>query len=183
MRLELMPADTLPQLKLIEDGELDGGFAYPVGGVPVNLASQPVRSGNVVIAFPSGWSNRIATEFSLSDFAAFPFVGFPREDCPAHYDRILAVCNAAGFSPHFVQQGHTESSILSLVSAGIGVAIVNDANVARPPALVRFARVRDLSVPLDLHFVYRSDNLNPALGVFIDTLKTCLASRASSDPD
>jgi hypothetical protein len=42
---------------------------------------------------------------------------------------------------------------------------------------VRFAQVRDLSVPLDLHFVYRSDNRNPALRVFIDGLQTCLASR------
>ena len=183
MRLELMPTDTPRQLKLIEDGELDGGFAYPVGGIAATLAAEPVRSGNVIVAFPSAWSDRVSTGASLRDFAAFPFVGFPREDYPAHYDRILAVCNAAGLSPRFVQQGHTESSVLSLVSAGIGVAIVNDANVARPPALVRFARVRDLSAPLDLHFVYRSDNLNPALPVFIDRLKTCLASGTFADRD
>ena len=183
MRLELMPADTLRQFKLIEDGELDGGFAYPIGGIPGTMAAQPVRSGNVVMAFPSGWSDRIASESSLRDFAAFPFVCFPREDYPAHYDRILAVCHQAGFSPHIVQQGHSESSVLTLVSAGIGVAIVNDANVTRPPALVRFAQVRDLSVPLDLHFVYRSDNRNPALRVFIDGLQTCLASPTATDRD
>ncbi len=183
MRLELAPSDTLRQLKLIEDGDLDGGFVYPIGGVPETLATQPVWSGNVVVAFPSGWSGRIAAEPSLRDFAAFPFVDFPRESYPAHYDRILAACQAAGFSPHVVQQGHSESSILSLVSAGIGVAIVNDANLARPPALVCFARARDLSIPLDLHFIYRADNGNPALRVFIDRLHACLASRTAPDQD
>ena len=182
MRLELMPMNTPPQLKLIEDGELDGGFMYPIGSVPGTFASQPVRSGNVVMAFPSVWLGRITTEPFLSDFASFPFVGFPREVYPAHYDRILAVCHKAGFSPHIVQQGHSESSVLSLVSAGIGVAIVNDANVARPPALVRFTQVQDLSVPLNLHFVYRSDNRNPTLQVFLNNLQTCLASLPATDP-
>jgi len=179
--LELVPADTLCQLKAIEDNELDGGFAYPIGSVPETVVAQPVRSGDVVIAFPTTWSDRIPTDPSLRDFAAFPFVGFPRERYPAHYDRILAACRAAGFSPHFVQQGNSENSILSLVSAGVGVAIVNDANSARPPALVRFARVRDLSLSLNLHFIFRTDNSNPALRVFIDTLQACLASRSVAE--
>lgn len=183
IRLELVPTETPRQLKLIEDGELDGGFVYPIGGVPGTLSAQTVQSNNVVIAFPSGWSERIAAEPSLCDFASFPFVGFPREDYPAHYDRIIAACHAAAFSPCIVQQGHSESTILSLVSAGVGVAIVNDANVARPPAHVRFVRVRDLSIPLDLHFVYRFDNSNPVLRLFVDGLQNCMLLRSPAHRD
>lgn len=176
MRLALAPADTPRQLKLIEDGQLDGGFVYPLGNVPANFATRVVRSCNVVLAIPSAWADRIAAAPSLQDFASFPFVAFPRQDYPAYYDRILAACHSGRLTPHVVQHGHSESAVLSLVSAGIGIAIVNDANIARPPATVRFVRVRDLSIPLDLHFVHRADNANPALRVFADQLEACILS-------
>lgn len=183
MRLELAPADTPRQLKLIEDRDIDGGFVYSLGQGPENLHTRIVRGCNVVLAFPAAWANRIGAQPRLRDFTSFPFVAFPREDYPAYYDRILAACHAGGLIPQVVQHGHSESAVLSLVSAGIGVAIVNDANTARPPASVRFVRVHDLSIPLDLYFVHRTDNANPALRVFADQLDACIATTLPSVRD
>jgi DNA-binding transcriptional LysR family regulator len=61
--------------------------------------------------------------------------------------------------------------VLSLVAAGLGVAIVNDANADRPPAGVSFLPFSDYSVPLILHFTYRSDNDNPVLCAFLRTVR------------
>jgi DNA-binding transcriptional LysR family regulator len=180
IRLELVSAHSPLQLKMIDDRELDGGFIYPVNGLPKVLVARKVRAGGVVIAYPARWSSRIRANRRLRDFADFPFIGFPREEHPTHHDRIIAACVAAGFSPRFAQREKNEGAILSMVSAGAGIAIVNDANMDRPPPLVRFQRVPDLIVPLDLFFVHRDDNDNPTLHAFVEILNRDLPARQNN---
>lgn len=172
IRVELVPANTPRQMALMEKGELDGGFVYPMDTLPEAWAAHLVRSGSVVVAIPVSWSDRVKPDPRLKDLEDFPFVGFPRKENPAYYDRIVEACRASGLSPHLVQEEPNEGAMLSLVSAGIGIAIVNDANLDRPPPLIRFTRVQDLFVPLDLQFVYRRENLNPSLRVFVETLQS-----------
>ncbi len=65
-----------------------------------------------------------------------------------------------------------KARVLSLVSAGAGVAIVDDANLDRPPARIVFTPIEDISVPLKLHFVHRLNGGNRALQHFIDIVAT-----------
>jgi len=182
IRLELVASHSPRQLKLIDDGEIDGGFIYPVyDSFAKELVAHKVRAGGVVVALPADWWDRIRPHQPLYHFADFPFIGFPPEEHPAHHDRIIAACAAAGFSPRFVQLEKNENAILSMVSAKTGIAIVNDANMDRPPPLVRFLRVPDLNIPLDLYFVYRRDNNNPALRAFTETLNATGDGKSEAD--
>jgi DNA-binding transcriptional LysR family regulator len=171
LRLELLPANTARQYELLARGEIDGGFVYPFEDVPAGCEAFPVRDGNVVLAIPASWSDRFSDSVSLSTLEKMPFIGFHRNEHPAYHDHLLAVCGAAGISPKTVQMAHDEGAVLSLVSAGIGMAIVNDANRDRPPSGVRFLRISDISLPLRLHFVWPTENINPALGAFVRMLR------------
>jgi DNA-binding transcriptional LysR family regulator len=49
---------------------------------------------------------------------------FPRSIAPALFDETLAFCQRAGFSLRIAQEVHQSQTIISLASAGIGIALV-----------------------------------------------------------
>jgi DNA-binding transcriptional LysR family regulator len=169
--LELTPMNTPEQLDAIAAGRLDGGFCYRVGALPEGITSTPVLEQNVVLAVPEAWPLGSAESIPASELTGKPFIAFPRRVYPAYYDRLLSACAERGLTLDIRQEASTETAILSLVSAGMGAAIVNAANRDRPPARVRFVELRDLSVPLPLEFCFASAEPNASLKRFVDQLK------------
>lgn len=164
--LELMPMNTPEQLEAISAGRLDGGFCYRFGTLPEGIASVRILEQNVVLAVPAAWPLASQASVAAADLAGKPFIAFPRRVYPAYYDHLLSVCAAAGLTLDIRQEASTGTAILSLVSAGMGAAIVNAANRDRPPARVRFVALRDLSVPLPLEFCFAAAETNAALKRF-----------------
>jgi DNA-binding transcriptional LysR family regulator len=169
--LELQPMNTPEQLEAISAGRIDGGFCYRVGTLPEGIASVPVLEQNVVLAVPEAWALGKAGAVAAGELTGVPFVVFPRRTYPAYYDRLLSACAERGLTLDIRQEATTETAILSLVSAGLGAAIVNAANRDRPPARVRFVELQDLSVPLSLEFCFAADAANAALGRFVEQLR------------
>ena len=169
--IELTPMNTPEQLDAIDAGQLDGGFIYHFGALPEQFASLPLLENGVVLAAPASWSFGRRKTVRAAQLAGKPFITFPRDVYPAYYDRLIGACERAGLTLDVVQEVSTEAAILSLVSAGVGAAIVNSANRERPPALVQFLTLSDLSIVLPLHFAYHEQHRNPALAQFIALLK------------
>ncbi|MFM0054389.1 LysR family transcriptional regulator [Paraburkholderia phytofirmans] len=168
--IELTPMNTPEQLDAIEAGQLDGGFIYHFGALPEQFVSLPLLENGVVLAAPAAWSFGRRKTVRAAQLAGKPFITFPRHVYPAYYDRLIGACERAGLTLDVVQEVSTEAAILSLVSAGVGAAIVNSANRERPPALVQFLALSDLSIALPLHFAYHEQHRNPALAQFIALL-------------
>jgi DNA-binding transcriptional LysR family regulator len=160
--LELQVLNTPEQLEAIAAGRLDGGFCYRVSVLPEGIASVAVLEQNVVLAVPETWTLGEAGTVSTSELRGLPFIAFPRHAYPAYYDRLIAACAERGLTLDIRQEAATETAILSLVSAGIGAAIVNAANRDRPPARVRFVDLQDLSIPLPLEFCFIANGTNGA---------------------
>ncbi len=174
IRVELAAHNSPEQLQKIADGTLDGGFIYKYGSLPGEFTAIPLIEYNVVLAIPRTWTfaQQEDETISLRSMASRPFVMFPRAVYPDYYDRLISAYLQNGLTLNVVQEATTEAAILSLVCSGIGAAIVNSANLGRPPAQVRFFKLTDLSVPMPLAFAYRSDVANPILSRFISTLRS-----------
>lgn len=175
VRLEPAPTGTPEQLARMADGALDGGFIYQFGALPRGVNSIPLQEHGVLLAMPARWPGRPHGPIRLRDLAGAPFVFFHRATYPAYHDHLLAACAAGGLVPDIVQEGENEAAVLSLVSAGIGVAIVNDRNRFRPPVRVEFATIRDLRVQLPLSFAFQKEYVNPALETMLDYLRGAAA--------
>jgi DNA-binding transcriptional LysR family regulator len=52
------------------------------------------------------------------------FILLKRSAAPATHDLLLRLCRSAGFEPDVIRQSDRAQSILDLVAAGVGVAIV-----------------------------------------------------------
>ncbi|OZI23813.1 LysR family transcriptional regulator [Bordetella genomosp. 9] len=183
VRIELIPMNTPDQLQQIEAGALDGGFVYQYGPLPDTFEALPLRTNDVLLAAPLAWQLPIEPtgnghagagelpDVALRDIADWPFVTFPRTVYPLYFDKLIGACQERGVTLRVVQEVSTEAAMLALVCAGIGAAIVNSANLGRPPALARFARLSDLSIDMPLVFTFGKHAANPVLARFIDTVR------------
>lgn len=174
VRVELSALNSPEQLRAIAAEMLDGGFIYQYGVLPDGFAAVPLACHDVMLAIPRAWGldHDESLPFDIRLLADRPFVMFPRSTYASYYDRLIGACQQCGVELNVVQEATTEAAILSLVCAGIGAAIVNSANLGRPPAQVRFFRLKELSIPMPLTFVHRQGADTPVLTRFLSVLQS-----------
>ena len=135
----------------------------------------------LVLAVPEGWqpaSRRGQArlrrgEVALAEAADAPLILFPRRSAPAFYDIITGCYAAHGLTPHVGQEAIQMQTIVSLVSAGMGVALV-------PESLRHLRRtgVRYLDLPagaaphVETGLIWRRQAMTPALQSFVEIART-----------
>jgi DNA-binding transcriptional LysR family regulator len=123
-----------------------------------------VASQHVELAVPKRHPLAKLKKLRLRDLVGAAFVWFPRWASPAFYDQMMEACYRGGLkSPRIVQEGNNEATILSLVSAGLGVGWVLGTASWQSLATVAILPVVDLKVALRLALVWRKDNTSPLL--------------------
>ena len=164
VRLVLTEATSDRQLVALADGSLDAGVLLPPVADPA-LAYQPLIREPLVAALPSGrpWPARL----ELARLAGEPFILFPRRVGAGLHDLIVGACERAGFTPRVEQEAVQMPTIVSLVAAGMGVALV-------PGSLRRMRRMGVVYRPLadripavEMGIAWRADDPAPALAAFI----------------
>jgi DNA-binding transcriptional LysR family regulator len=104
-----------------------------------------------------------------------PFVLFARAAGAGIHDHVLTLCRNAGFTPRVAQEAREASTIVGLVSSGLGVSIL--------PASCDHIRVDHVSyVPQvdpaamsEVHVVWRRDHCTPLVARFIELLAAASA--------
>ena len=185
LAIQVSSLNTPQQYEALVAGTLDGGFVYTFGDTPAGIRTIVLAQHEVVLAVPNDWALAERRSVSPGDLHDVPIVLFPRHVYPAYYDTLIAACRDSGLTLRVTQEEQTESAILSLVSAGIGAALVNSANRSRAPVRVTFVPVKPFSVRLPLSFAYLPQNENPALARLIQTLapmRPVALSKDAHDP-
>ena len=141
VHFHLRDMSTPDQIDALVSGEIDVGFIRHRGADP-RLQMRPVLDERLVAAL--GPHTRWSTRAGLRSVAGEPFVIISRDRSASFYDHVLSVCAAAGFAPRIVQEASELLTVVSLVRAGLGVALV-----PRSTALMRLPGVRfhELDVP------------------------------------
>ena len=107
----------------------------------------------------------------LSALADLPLVIFPRRLAPAFYDIIMDSYARAGLTPRIGQEAIQMQTIVSLVSAGMGVALVPRSlcNLRRTGVVYR--ALRDAQPVVETGLLWRADDVSPVLAGFIEVAK------------
>jgi DNA-binding transcriptional LysR family regulator len=121
--LTLQELSTIQQVHALRDGQLQVGFLRPFGQEPT-LRSKVILQEPLVIALPEHHRLSPQAKIRMRMLADEPFILFPRTLTPELYDQIISLCHHARFSPHVVQEAMQLPTIVSLVAAGIGVAVI-----------------------------------------------------------
>lgn len=175
VRLQLAEATSDVQIDELVAGRIDAGLVIPP--VPprhaAGLSYLPVVREPLVVAMPAAAAPDGPEDepVHLADLAALPLVIFPRRLAPGFYDIITGCYGAAGETPHIGQEAIQMQTIVSLVSAGMGVALV-------PQSLRNLRRTGVVYRPLagdapvvETGLVWRTGDVSPVLAGFIDVVR------------
>lgn len=171
VHLEELTTDA--QIRELRAARLD----LAIGLAPVDDASiefLPLHRESLVLAAPDDWaSDQPAGDgVDLSALAHNNFIVPPRDIAPGLYDLVISRCQAAGFAPRITQSARQMQTVIGLVSAGMGVALVPASvqNLQRPG--VQYRALRGSPALIELGILHRRDSENPLARNLIDILRS-----------
>ncbi|WP_211443974.1 LysR substrate-binding domain-containing protein [Collimonas humicola] len=174
VRIDLQEATSDLQLAQLMEGRIDAGLLIPPlpDKARLVLDYQPVLSEPLMLAAPSGLKAlRGKGRIALSSLADMPLIIFPRRISPGLHDTILGCFRAAGVAPHIGQEAIQMQTIVGLVSAGMGIALVPQSvsNLQRPG--VDYHELQDQTPLVETGLAWRRDNASPVLQAFFELLR------------
>ena len=169
--IELREATTDVQIDELVNQRIDVGLLIPP--LPDKLSAPldyvEVLREPLILAAPKGLPALAGKQpISLKAVGDMPLIIFPRRIAPGLHDDILATFRAAGLTPRIGQEAIQMQTIVSLVSAGMGIALVPQsvANLKRPGVAYRALRGKPPQVEVGL--AWRRDNPSPVLQAFLN---------------
>ena len=176
VRVTLAELNSGEQIAELLHDRLDLGFVH-TSRMPAELQHELLLSEPFVACLPT--EHRLARRRSLAPqhLRGEPFVLFSRSASPDYHERILSICADAGFRPEVRHEVRHWLSVVSLVSQGMGVALVPD---AMRHAALRGAVFRPLeseAARSDAYGVWREGPANPVVQGFMQALRSAVGGR------
>lgn len=172
--VEFQEATSVVQIETLALGRIDVGIMRPVEGVEA-LQSSVVLQEPFAVALPVGHPLARKREFEFAHLDDQPLIGFSAES-PYIRNRLLEIFRHADVRPRVIQEFAQSQAILSLVSAGLGLAVVpsSAANASFGNIVFRKIRLRRLDDKLlraDLVAVWKPETRNDARAFLLDLVK------------
>jgi DNA-binding transcriptional LysR family regulator len=151
------------QLEALLDHHIDLGFLAKTELESTNeFAFEPLMEVQLRLALTPGHRLAKLRRVPLKKLGEERFIIFKRSAAPATHDFVLHACRSAGLELNVVKQSDRAQSILDLVAAGIGIAIVPEHFRRYRTELVLRQLIPDLPA-LSLCMAWRPDDHSPAL--------------------
>lgn len=174
VQIDLREATSDVQLEDLIQGRIDVGLLIPPlpDKAKATLNYAPVLSETLVLAAPKGLKAlRGKSAVALKTMSDMPLIIFPRRIAPAFHDAILACFHDAGLTPRIGQEAIQMQTIVGLVSAGMGIALVPQSvsNLNRPG--VEYKPLTGKTPLVETGLAWRRDNTSPVLRAFLELLR------------
>ena len=173
LQLTLRELSTSEQIVELQHARLDAGFAH-VSHAPAGLAAQLVSSQPFVACVPAVHALARKRTLPLDALAPEPLALVSRSVSPDYHARIVAACQAAGFTPQPLHEMQHWLSVVSLVSQGLAVALVPAALQQAQLAGAAFVPVKDPHGTLpryETRCLWNPARDLPALGLFLTAVR------------
>ncbi|BAZ47816.1 LysR family transcriptional regulator [Nostoc sp. NIES-4103] len=170
VRLELHELTTDQQLQWLQSGRLDVGFVRP----PVEedtLNWEIIFQESLMVALPEKHWLANQSDVCLTSLANEPFILFPRILAPGLYDLIISLCQQAGFSPTVTQEAIQMQTIVSLVAAEMGVAIVPASLQNLQRTGVVYQNIQESTPKVAIAIIWRRNQTSPTVQRFLKVVR------------
>jgi DNA-binding transcriptional LysR family regulator len=169
--VQLLEMTTDAQVVELIAGRLDVGIAL----APINdpaLTFIPLFTERLMLALPAqhpslatlGRTKRIG----LKQLSGEPFVMVPHTLAPSLHDMTLEFCHRCGFAPRVVQYAKQMQTVISLVSSGLGVAVVPVSLQNLQRSGVTYVQAKEPSPSIQVGLVHRKGDTNPTIARYTE---------------
>lgn len=171
VKLELRELALPQQLEALREGRVDVGLLRP----PVRdaeLAAETLLREPFVLALPVRHRLSALRRVPVRRLAAEPFVMFPRVAGLVFHDLVMGFCLRHGFTPRIAQEANQTHTVVGLVSAGIGVALVPESTQKIGLAGVVYRPLRERTPSSETALAWRHLDASPVVKAFRDVARS-----------
>lgn len=170
VRLVLKELVSGDQIEGILSGRLDVGLLRPPVRRPEFDTRLLLRERFLVCAPQKDAVNLLPTR--LAEFDGLPFIMYAPDIARYFHDLLAGLFASAGAVPRHAQYLGQIHSILALVGAGMGYALVPEAAASLHPEGVVFGELEDEGARVELYAAWLRGSSNPALPHFTKMIET-----------
>ena len=171
LRVMLKELSSSEQLIELAHDRLDIGFVHTTR-VPPELSQILVASQAFVVCLPAAHPLAGSKQLPRKALQGEAFAVVSRAVSPDYHERILAICTEAGFYPQIRYELRHWLSVVSLVSQGMGVALVPAALSQSAMAGAAFVSLDTATTPYDTHCLWKTSRDNAALATFVQAVRS-----------
>lgn len=159
VRIGLRRLRSQAQVDALLQGDIDVGYVYNLPEIAPGISSRCVASEQFVLALPQdhplAGGKRVLRPAQLD---GQPFIALPvSANAAAHY-KFIGTCAAAGFTPDIRYEAAEPSTVMQLISAGLGMAVVQESLRETAPQGVVFRQIGFFSERMQIFLVRRSSD-------------------------
>lgn len=179
VQINLREATSDLQINALLHKEIDAGIVIPLRGAafPEPLAYRRLCRERLIVAIPEDWlrTKRYRLSKGRLDFTAIshePLIIFPRQSAPAFYDVVVDYYASQNATPNYGQEAIQMQTIISLVSAGIGIAWVPESLRNLQRTGVRYCELTGELPQIESGLLWRKDAMSAPLEKLIEVAQT-----------
>lgn len=172
VEISLDQSNTPALSKALHDRSIDAAIVRPPVPNREGLIVQSLINERTLIALPRSHALSKQACLTLDQIAQDELIIFPRDLGPGFYDAILAACEQAGFTPKLGQKAPQIASMVSMVSADLGVSIVPESLGQIAAEGVTFHQILGAQPVAQIAIATRSAHRSALLTHFISVLRT-----------
>jgi len=183
VEIALTEATSDVQIAALLDGKGQVGIIIPPasGTLPKPLSYRRLMFEPLVAAVPESWIEEGRLSLSGGQLLpeaviGAPLIIFPRRSAPAFYDLVAGYFTAHGGNARIVQEAIQMQTIISLVSASMGIALVPASLRHLARTGVRYVDLRGERPSLESGIVWRRGDLTATLERFLDVALEALGA-------
>lgn len=169
--LTLTEMTSLDQLDAVHGRGLDVAvLRRPNVEIPAGIVVEEWYQSPLVAVVPRG--HRLSGKpLRIADLRDEPLVMYPRHAGIGLYWKVQDLCAKAGFRPRMVQETREAATIVGLVAAGVGIALVpSDACCIQLDGIV-YQAVIDKEAVSSLYLAHRQEDNNPYVDLVLKELR------------
>jgi DNA-binding transcriptional LysR family regulator len=164
LALTLKELVSTAQVEALDAGQLDMALMRPLA-LHGELVSLPIATEDLLLAIPANEADSWPEAPTLACLHRRPFVMYSPHEARPFYQMLTARFEREAVAPDVVEHIGQVHTMLALVSAGIGAALVSEACARLQFDGVVLRKMK--TEPVSTVCTYRRDNENPILQLFI----------------
>ncbi|MCM2329924.1 MAG: LysR substrate-binding domain-containing protein [Pseudomonas sagittaria] len=170
------------QIEALRQRRISVGFNRIITPLP-DISSELVATESLLLAISASHPLAQQAVVPFAALAEHPLVLFPTGSRPSFIDRVIGLCQQAGFVPQVSQEVGDIVTAVALVASGFGACLVSESTavLALPGVVYRPLSGLPDNARIDLSCMSRSDDRSPILAAFIGVVRAYRERTAGAD--
>ena len=187
VKLSLVEIPSSQQVRALADGRIHAGFMH-FSNMPdatkkrkgkengldqesTVLDSLKIQTEGLGLVVPKDHPFAQRKSVALAELISEKWVVIPHSTVSPGYGPLYTICQQAGFAPRIVQEVNSITTLLNLVSVGVGIGLVVTGKGFVFPNNLSVLHIEDVSYPSTFALCWVRGRMEPTLARFIDVVK------------